>query len=97
MSPCTLEFRPAQQWARLVVFVRRDLPSAPAHPSALAAHAVLTERRTQLGEEPNAVHTVEHVLSAVGALELDDLVISIDWLEPPIMDGSARPFLVALL
>ena len=29
------------------------------------SHAVLTERRTQLGEEPNAVHTVEHVLAAV--------------------------------
>jgi UDP-3-O-[3-hydroxymyristoyl] N-acetylglucosamine deacetylase / 3-hydroxyacyl-[acyl-carrier-protein] dehydratase len=93
--PCTLEFRPASS-GRGVVFERRDLPSAPAIP-ALAAHAVLTERRTQLGEEPNAVHTVEHVLAAVGALELDDLVISIDGPEPPIMDGSARPFLVALL
>ena len=31
----------------------------------VAEHAVLTERRTQLGEEPNAVHTVEHVLAAV--------------------------------
>ena len=93
--PCTLEFRPANS-GRGIVFERRDLPSAPAIP-ALAAHAVLTERRTQLGEEPNAVHTVEHVLAAVGALELDDLVISIDGPEPPIMDGSAGPFLVALL
>ena len=40
------------------------LPGAPPIP-ALAEHAVLTERRTQLGEEPNAVHTVEHVLAAV--------------------------------
>jgi len=93
--PCTLEFRPANS-GRGIVFERRDLPSAPAIP-ALAAHAVLTERRTQLGEEPNAVHTVEHVLAAVGALELDDLVISMDGPEPPIMDGSARPFLAALL
>jgi UDP-3-O-[3-hydroxymyristoyl] N-acetylglucosamine deacetylase/3-hydroxyacyl-[acyl-carrier-protein] dehydratase len=92
--PCTLEFRPAGS-GRGIVFERRDLPSAPAIP-ALAGHAVLTERRTQLGEEPNAVHTVEHVLAAVGALELDDLVISLDGPEPPIMDGSAGAFLHAL-
>ncbi|HEX7978013.1 MAG TPA: bifunctional UDP-3-O-[3-hydroxymyristoyl] N-acetylglucosamine deacetylase/3-hydroxyacyl-ACP dehydratase [Gemmatimonadaceae bacterium] len=92
--PCTLEFRPAGS-GRGIVFERRDLPSAPVIP-ALAGHAVLTERRTQLGEEPNAVHTVEHVLAAVGALELDDLVISLDGPEPPIMDGSSRPFLDAL-
>jgi UDP-3-O-[3-hydroxymyristoyl] N-acetylglucosamine deacetylase/3-hydroxyacyl-[acyl-carrier-protein] dehydratase len=92
--PCTLEFRPAGS-GRGILFERRDLPSAPAIP-ALASHAVLTERRTQLGEEPNAVHTVEHVLAAVGALELDDLLISLDGPEPPIMDGSSRPFLEAL-
>jgi UDP-3-O-[3-hydroxymyristoyl] N-acetylglucosamine deacetylase/3-hydroxyacyl-[acyl-carrier-protein] dehydratase len=92
--PCTLEFRPAAS-GRGIVFERRDLPSSPAIP-ALAGYAVLTDRRTQLGEEPNAVHTVEHVLAAVGALELDDLVISLDGPEPPIMDGSSRPFLDAL-
>jgi UDP-3-O-[3-hydroxymyristoyl] N-acetylglucosamine deacetylase/3-hydroxyacyl-[acyl-carrier-protein] dehydratase len=92
--PCTLEFRPAGS-GRGIVFERRDLPSAPVIP-ALAGHAVLTERRTQLGEAPNAVDTVEHVLAAVAALELDDLVISLDGPEPPIMDGSAGPFLVAL-
>jgi UDP-3-O-[3-hydroxymyristoyl] N-acetylglucosamine deacetylase/3-hydroxyacyl-[acyl-carrier-protein] dehydratase len=92
--PCTLEFRPAGS-GRGIVFERRDLASAPVIP-ALAGHAVLTERRTQLGEEPNAVHTVEHVLAAVGALELDDLVISLDGPEPPIMDGSSQPFLDAL-
>jgi UDP-3-O-[3-hydroxymyristoyl] N-acetylglucosamine deacetylase/3-hydroxyacyl-[acyl-carrier-protein] dehydratase len=92
--PCALEFRPAGS-GRGIVFERRDLPSAPVIP-ALAGHAVLTERRTQLGEEPNAVDTVEHVLAAVAALELDDLVISLDGPEPPIMDGSAGPFLDAL-
>jgi UDP-3-O-[3-hydroxymyristoyl] N-acetylglucosamine deacetylase/3-hydroxyacyl-[acyl-carrier-protein] dehydratase len=39
---------------------------------------------------------VEHVLAAVHALELDDLVISMDGPEPPIMDGSASPFFAAL-
>ena len=91
---CTLEFRPAPSGAG-IRFERRDLPSAPAIP-ADAEHAVLTDRRTQLGEEPNAVHTVEHVLAAVAALEIDDLLVSLDGPEPPIMDGSAQPFLEAL-
>jgi UDP-3-O-[3-hydroxymyristoyl] N-acetylglucosamine deacetylase/3-hydroxyacyl-[acyl-carrier-protein] dehydratase len=92
--PCTLEFRPAPSGSG-VTFQRTDLDGAAPIP-ARAEHAVLTERRTQLGEEPNAVHTVEHVLAVVHALELDDLVISMDGPEPPIMDGSAGPFFEAL-
>ncbi len=91
---CSLEFRPATSGDG-IRFERRDLPGAGAIP-ALAECAVLTERRTQLGDEPNAVHTVEHVLAAVQALEIDDLVISLDGPEPPIMDGSAGPFFDAL-
>jgi UDP-3-O-[3-hydroxymyristoyl] N-acetylglucosamine deacetylase/3-hydroxyacyl-[acyl-carrier-protein] dehydratase len=91
---CVLEFRPAPSGSG-ISFQRRDLAGAPAIP-ARAEHAVLTERRTQLGDEPNAVHTVEHVLAAVHALELDDLLISMDGPEPPIMDGSAGPFFDAL-
>jgi UDP-3-O-[3-hydroxymyristoyl] N-acetylglucosamine deacetylase/3-hydroxyacyl-[acyl-carrier-protein] dehydratase len=39
---------------------------------------------------------VEHVLAAVSALEIDDLLLSMDGPEPPIMDGSAQPFVEAL-
>jgi UDP-3-O-[3-hydroxymyristoyl] N-acetylglucosamine deacetylase/3-hydroxyacyl-[acyl-carrier-protein] dehydratase len=91
---CVLQFLPALSGTG-IRFQRRDLPGAAPIP-ALAAHAVLTERRTQLGEEPNAVHTVEHVLAAVAALEIDDLLVSLDGPEPPIMDGSAGPFFEAL-
>ena len=91
---CSLEFRPAPSGSG-IRFERRDLPNpAPIH--ATADRAVLTERRTQLGEEPNAVHTVEHVLAAVTALEIDDVLVSLDGPEPPIMDGSAQPFMDAL-
>ena len=91
---CALEFHPAPGGTG-IRFVRRDIVGATPIP-ALAAHAVLTERRTQLGEEPNAVHTVEHVLAAVAALGISDLLISLDAPEPPIMDGSAGPFFEAL-
>ena len=92
--PCRLTFRPAKSGTG-IVFRRTDLANTP----TIRAHvdtAVLTDRRTQLGEDPVSVHTVEHVLAAVGALEIDDLVIEMSGPEPPIVDGSARPFLEAL-
>ncbi|HKW11189.1 MAG TPA: UDP-3-O-acyl-N-acetylglucosamine deacetylase [Gemmatimonadaceae bacterium] len=92
--PCRLTFLPAPSGAG-IVFRRADLPGAPLI-SARVEHAVLTERRTQLGKEPIAVHTVEHVLAAVLARELDDVVIELSGPEPPVMDGSAQPFVDAL-
>jgi UDP-3-O-[3-hydroxymyristoyl] N-acetylglucosamine deacetylase/3-hydroxyacyl-[acyl-carrier-protein] dehydratase len=91
---CRLTFRPAPSGAGLA-FRRTDLPGTPTIPAHVDS-AVLTERRTQIGQDPVSVHTVEHVLAAVGALELDDLLIDLDGPEPPIGDGSAKPFLEAL-
>ncbi len=91
---CRLEFRPAATGTG-VVFRRRDQPDVAPIP-ALVRVAVDAERRTQLGSGSSALHTVEHVLAAVGALCLDDLEIVMDASEPPIMDGSAAPFLAAL-
>jgi UDP-3-O-[3-hydroxymyristoyl] N-acetylglucosamine deacetylase/3-hydroxyacyl-[acyl-carrier-protein] dehydratase len=92
---CTLTFRPAVPGSG-IVFRRTDLPREPAI-VARAENAVLTERHTQLGSGQEAVHTVEHVLAAVAALEIDDIRIDLDSAEPPILDGSARPFYEALL
>jgi len=92
--PCRLTFLPAPSGAG-IVFRRADLPGSPLI-SARVEHAVLTERRTQLGKDLVAVHTVEHVLAAVLARELDDVVIELSGPEPPVMDGSAQPFVEAL-
>jgi UDP-3-O-acyl N-acetylglucosamine deacetylase len=91
---CRLTFRPARAGMGRV-FVRTDRPGAPRIP-ALAHAAVLAERRTQLGQGDDAVHTVEHVLAAVAALEIDDLEIELDAPEPPVLDGSSAGFLEAL-
>src|ERR1035437_9004713 len=91
---CTLEFLPALSGTGSC-FQRRDLPGAAAVP-ALADRAALTERRTQLGEEPNAAQTGEDVLAAVAGAEIHDVVISLDGPEPPIMDGSGGPYFEAL-
>src|SRR5689334_5159898 len=94
-AACQLSFRPAKSGAG-ITFCRTDLPSAPKI-AALAESAVLTERRTQLGDDPVSVHTVEHVLAAVVGCGVDDIEIDLNAAEPPIMDGSAAPFVDALL
>jgi UDP-3-O-[3-hydroxymyristoyl] N-acetylglucosamine deacetylase/3-hydroxyacyl-[acyl-carrier-protein] dehydratase len=67
-------------------------PEVPARLEEVEA----TDRRTVLGRGEEAVHTVEHVLAAVGALEIDDLYIDLDGPEPPALDGSFAPFFEAL-
>ncbi len=93
-EPCCLQFHPAASGAG-ITFRRVDLEGSPTIP-ALAEHALLTERHTQLGADPVSVHTVEHVLAAVAGCGLDDVEIRLDGPEPPIMDGSAAPFVDAL-
>jgi UDP-3-O-[3-hydroxymyristoyl] N-acetylglucosamine deacetylase/3-hydroxyacyl-[acyl-carrier-protein] dehydratase len=55
-----------------------------------------SERRTQLGRGEYAIHTVEHVLAAVAGMGIDDVTIDMNAPEPPILDGSAAPFMEAL-
>ena len=95
-TPCRVTFRPAREGTG-IVFRRVDLPDQPMIP-ARVEFTVLSERRTQLaGDRPGAdLHTVEHVLAAVVASDLDDLMIDVDGPEPPVLDGSAAPFFEAL-
>ena len=90
---CRLGFEPAASGSG-IRFRRTDRGGMEI--PARVDRAVLAERRTQLGEGPEAIHTVEHVLAAVAAQEIDDLVITMDGPEPPILDGSAGPFFDAL-
>jgi UDP-3-O-acyl N-acetylglucosamine deacetylase len=89
----SLVFRPAAQGSG-ITFIRSDRGGRRV--PATADIAVLAERRTQLGEGDDALHTVEHVLAAVSGAFIDDVDIEMDGPEPPILDGSAEPFLAAL-
>src|SRR5687768_3624636 len=84
---CTLTFTPGQA-QQGILFRRTDVANSTPIP-ALVDHVSASERRTQLGHGPYSVHTVEHVLAAVAAHDIDDLTIAMDGPEPPILDGSA--------
>jgi UDP-3-O-[3-hydroxymyristoyl] N-acetylglucosamine deacetylase/3-hydroxyacyl-[acyl-carrier-protein] dehydratase len=83
--------RPAAS-GRGLVFRRTDLPGQPEVP-ALVEQVEATERRTAIGHGDATIHTVEHLLAALMAAEIDDLVIELDGPEPPILDGSFLPWL----
>jgi UDP-3-O-[3-hydroxymyristoyl] N-acetylglucosamine deacetylase/3-hydroxyacyl-[acyl-carrier-protein] dehydratase len=78
-----------------VVFRRADLPAAP-QIAALVANVSSTDRGTTLGSGDARVHTVEHLLAAVVARQIDNLLIDLEGPEPPAMDGSSRGFDAAL-
>lgn len=54
-------------------------------------------RGTTIANGPGKVHTVEHLLAVCSGLCIDNLEIEINNNEPPIMDGSAKPFADVLL
>ncbi len=78
-----------------IYFRRIDIEGQP----ELIADVTLvatTERSTTLKQGNVAIHTIEHVLSAVHGLSIDNLLIELDGPELPIMDGSAQPFVEVL-
>lgn len=91
----TLTFRPAPANTG-IRFFRTDLPGCPMIPARLH-FVVATVRGTNLGLNEAKVHTVEHVLSALTGLGIDNIDVLVSANEPPIMDGSSMPFVEALL
>ena len=86
----TLTLRPAAAGTGLK-FKRIDLPDHPTI-DARIDNVKTVERATTIAEGNIKVHTVEHVLSALTGLGVDNAVIEMDANEPPIGDGSARPY-----
>jgi UDP-3-O-acyl N-acetylglucosamine deacetylase len=91
---CKAVFKPAPENTG-VVFVRTDLPGAPSI-QAHYANVIGVIRGTTVGNEMMSVHTIEHMLSAVYALGIDNLIIEMNANEPPVLDGSSQDFFDAL-
>jgi UDP-3-O-[3-hydroxymyristoyl] N-acetylglucosamine deacetylase len=90
----TMTLRPAQVDAG-VIFRRTDL----AQPVDIRADArAVTDTRLCSALEANGakVATVEHLMSALAGLGIDNLYVDLDGPEVPILDGSASPFVYLL-
>ncbi|MDA0723923.1 MAG: bifunctional UDP-3-O-[3-hydroxymyristoyl] N-acetylglucosamine deacetylase/3-hydroxyacyl-ACP dehydratase [Verrucomicrobia bacterium] len=86
----TLTLKPAEVNAG-IVFRRLDLFGKP-EIRPKSENATDFVRSTTISEGNAKVHTIEHVMSALAGCGVDNAVVELDASEPPIMDGSARPF-----
>ena len=74
-----------------IVFRRIDLEGTPSVP-ALCEYVTDTSRGTTIEKGEARVSTIEHVVSALWTMGVDNALIDIDGPETPIMDGSAREY-----
>lgn len=88
--PVTMTMHPATPGTG-IIFKRSDLPGGPEVP-AQSRYITNTLRATTLEKGEAKIFTVEHVLSALYALQIDNCVIEMDSPEPPVGDGSAKTF-----
>mgnify|MGYP006277920607 CR=1 FL=1 len=91
---CKMTFKPAPVNTGYQ-FKRIDLDDAPAIQADIE-HVVDISRGTTIQANGAKVYTVEHVLAALSGLELDNIIIELDGPEPPVVDGSAKPYVDAL-
>ncbi len=77
-------------------FRRVDLTGQPEIP-ALVDLVVEVARGTTLQVGDAKIHTIEHILAAIVGLQIDNIIIEVDNIEPPICDGSAKTYVETLL
>lgn len=86
----SMRFCPAEAGTG-ICFKRTDLKGSPIIP-ARVEYVTETSRSTKIGIENVTVQTVEHVLAALAAYEVDNLIVEVDNIEPPIGNGSSDVF-----
>jgi UDP-3-O-[3-hydroxymyristoyl] N-acetylglucosamine deacetylase len=92
--PVRLGLRPAPAHSG-IVFVRADLGGIRI--PALIENSGPSFYATVLQKDGATVSTIEHLMAALYAMQVDDLDIELDAAEAPILDGSAKPFVEAIL
>lgn len=78
------------------VFQRMDLEGQPLIPADCDL-VVSTQRGTTLEHKGARVYTSEHVLAAIYGCMVDNALIQLDGPEVPILDGSSKPFVDAIM
>ncbi|MDP2912574.1 MAG: UDP-3-O-acyl-N-acetylglucosamine deacetylase [Candidatus Omnitrophota bacterium] len=80
-------------------FIRTDLPNKPLLniQSIDLTSSASPERRTALGMGQLQIQTTEHLMAALSGLSIDNIVMELDNIELPGLDGSAKGFTDAIL
>src|SRR5262245_20124284 len=91
----TLRFLPAAP-GHGIAFQRTDRLLAPPIP-ALVSYTVPRTRRTAIARCGVAVEMIEHVMAALGGLQIDNCLVELNGPEPPGLDGSSLLFAERLL
>lgn len=92
----TITFQPAEAGTG-IVFVRQHDDGSASEYRAVSAHVGNTDLCTVLGTNPaRSIATIEHVMAALYALGLDNVIVEVDGAEMPIMDGSSEVFIDAI-
>lgn len=91
----TLRLKPADADAG-ITFVRVDLPNRP-QIRATIGNVVERRRRTALEANGATVELTEHVLAALAGMGIDNCTVELNGPETPGMDGSALPFVEAIV
>ncbi|HEX9782849.1 MAG TPA: bifunctional UDP-3-O-[3-hydroxymyristoyl] N-acetylglucosamine deacetylase/3-hydroxyacyl-ACP dehydratase [Opitutaceae bacterium] len=81
---------------RGILFRRTDLPDSPEIKPDISLVTDLV-RATTITSGGASLHTVEHVLGALHGCGIDNVIIEMNASEPPILDGSAKPFVNAIM
>lgn len=90
----TMTFLPAKE-STGIIFKRTDLPGQPIIPATIE-YVCANARNTTLGIADVRIHTVEHVLAAIKAFNIDNLCIEIHGIEPPVGNGSSDVFVTMI-
>ena len=91
----TLILKPAEANSG-IVFVRTDIDNAKPI-KATYDNVIDTKNCTCIGyDKSNMVSTIEHLMSALYIMQIDNVIVETDALEMPIVDGSAQLFLQKL-
>jgi len=93
-KPCQLTFRPAP--TDIGVHLIKNIDGVSKSVRVYASHVKATTNATTIGNSEFSISTVEHCLSTLAALRIDNAFIEIEGPELPILDGSSLPFFQAI-
>ena len=93
-APASVTFLPADANAG-IIFQRSDLGTASRDIHAHVSEIGATDLSTALGPQEARVNTVEHLMAAIAAVGIDNLIIEVNGPEVPILDGTSARFIEA--